>query len=275
LQDFLPSKSYFECWTTLAALAASSTRIRICTLLLNNLLRPPSLLAKMGATLDVISNGRLELGIGAGWYEEECHSNGIRFPRPRERIHRLKEAIEIIMELWTKDTVSYAGKYYTLNDAALYPKPIQKPHPPIWTGIMYGKSRMLKVIAEYADAWTVSSLYLPTPDEYQQLKEALNECCRQIDRDPNQIRGALGVGCVIAEDENTVREKVRKFTPMSIAVKNYSAQQMRLEGTSEQLVEKLRLYTGVGVTCFVMNFPDISTYEPIALFSEKVMPAFR
>jgi len=275
LQDFSLTKSYFECWTTLSALVASTTRIRFCTILLNNLFRSPSLLAKMGATLDVISNGRLEFGIGAGWYEEECQSNGIQFPAPPERIQRLKEAIEIIKELWTKDKVSFNGRYYTLKDAVSYPKPIQKPHPPIWTGIMYGKRRMLKLIAKYADTWTISSLYLPTPDEYRQLREALDARCHEIGRDPNQLRGALGIGCVIAEDEKTLREKVRKFKPTTISVRNYSARQMRLEGTPEQLIEKLRLYADQGVTTFVMNFPDISTFEPIRLFSEKVMPAIR
>jgi alkanesulfonate monooxygenase SsuD/methylene tetrahydromethanopterin reductase-like flavin-dependent oxidoreductase (luciferase family) len=275
LQDVSPSNPYFEGWTTLSALAAETNRIRLSTVLMNNLLRNPSLLAKMGATLDVISGGRLNFGIGAGWYSEECTSYGIPFPRPLERIQRLEEAIEIIKELWTRDDVSFSGKYYTLKDAVLNPKPVQKPHPPIWTGIMHGRRRMLRVIARHADAWTISSLYLPTPKEHQQMKEALDDCCRQVGRDPNQIQQALGIGCVIAEDENRVREKVEKFKPMSISVKDYSANQMRLEGTPQQLIEKLRAYTNVGVTCFVMNFPDVATIEPIRMFSEKVMPAFK
>ena len=274
LQDMSPSKPYFEGWTTLSALAAETSRIRLCTVLMNNLFRHPSLLAKMSATLDVISGGRLNFGIGAGWYSEECASYGIPFPRPLERIQRLEEAIEIIKELWTRDDVSFAGKYYTLKNAILNPKPIQKPHPPIWTGIMHGRRRMLRVIAKHADAWTISSLYLPTPKEHQQMTIALDNCCREVGRDPNQIKQALGIGCVIAEDENRVREKVEKFKPMSISVKDYSAKQMRLEGTPQQLIEKLRAYTNAGVTCFVMNFPDITTIEPVRLFSEKVISAF-
>ena len=275
LQDVSPSRPYFEGWTTLSALAAETSRIRLCTVLMNNLFRHPSLLAKMSATLDVISGGRLNFGIGAGWYSEECASYGIPFPRPLERIQRLEEASEIIKGLWTRDDVSFAGKYYTLKNASLNPKPIQKPHPPIWTGIMHGRRRMLKVIAKHADAWTISSLYLPTPEEHQEMKEALDDCCREVGRDPNQIQQALGIGCVIAEDENRVREKAEKFKPMSINVKDYSAKQTRLEGTPQQLIEQLRGYTNVGVTCFVMNFPDITTIEPVRLFSEKVMPAFK
>ena len=275
LQDVSPSKPYFESWTTISALAAETRRIRLCTVLMNNLFRHPSLLAKMSATLDVISGGRLNFGIGAGWYSEECVSYGIPFPKPIERIQRLEEAVQIIRELWTGDEVSFAGKYYTLKNAVLNPKPIQKPHPPIWTGIMHGRSRMLRVIAKHADAWTISSLYLPTPVELQQMRETLDGCCRELGRDPNQIQQALGVGCVIAEDENRVRAKAEKFKPMSISVKDYSAKQTRLEGTPQQLIEKLRTYTNAGVTCFVMNFPDITTIEPVRLFSEKVIPAFR
>jgi alkanesulfonate monooxygenase SsuD/methylene tetrahydromethanopterin reductase-like flavin-dependent oxidoreductase (luciferase family) len=229
----------------------------------------------MSATLDVISKGRLNLGIGAGWYSEECASYGVSFPKPLERIQRLEEAIEIIREMWTRDEVTFTGKYYTLKKASLNPKPIQKPHPPIWTGIMYGGRRMLKTIAKYADAWTISSLYLPTPEELNQMQNKLDECCRAVGRDTNQIQQALGIGCVISENEEGVRMKVERFKPTSIDVKDYSARQMRLEGTPSQLVEKLRAYTKVGVTCFVMNFPDISALEPIRLFSEKVMPAFK
>ncbi len=275
LQDFSPSKPYFEGWTTLSALAAETSRIRLCTVLMNNLFRHPSLLAKMSSTLDIISNGRLNLGIGAGWYSEECVSFGVPFPRPFERIQRLEETFEIVKRLWTQDTVTFQGKYYSLENAVMNPKPVQKPHPPIWTGIMYGKRRMLNVIAKHADLWTISGLYLPTPMELQEMNKALDEACRTIGRDPDQIEQALGIGCVIAEDEPRLREKLERFKPISLDVKDYSTKQMRLEGTPEQLIEKLRAYTSVGVTRFVMNFPDVATLEPVRLFSEKVMPAFK
>jgi alkanesulfonate monooxygenase SsuD/methylene tetrahydromethanopterin reductase-like flavin-dependent oxidoreductase (luciferase family) len=274
-QDTTPSRPYLECWTTLSALAAETKRIRLSTVLVNNLFRHPSLLAKMSSTLDVISRGRLNLGIGAGWYSEECAAFGVPFPKPLERIQRLEETFEIVKRLWTQDTVTFQGKYYSLKDAVLEPKPVQKPHPPIWTGIMYGKRRMLNVIAKHADLWTISSLYLPTPKEHQEMKKALDEACRTVGRDPNQIQQALGIGCVIAEDEPRLREKAERFKPISLNVKDYSTKQMRLEGTPQQLIEKLRAYTSVGVTCFVMNFPDVATLEPVRLFSEKVMPAFR
>lgn len=273
--DTSPSKPYFEGWTTLSALAAETKHIRLNTVLMNNLFRHPPLLAKMSSTLDIISGGRLNLGVGAGWYSEECVSYGVPFPNPLERIQRLEETFEIIKRLWTQDTVTFDGKYYSLKDAVMNPKPIQKPHPPIWTGIMHGKRRMFKVIAKHADVWTISGLYLPTPKEHQEMKMTLDEACREVGRDPDQIEHALGVPCVIAEDERSLREKVERFKPTSISVKGYSVKQVRLEGTPQQLIERLRAYTRVGVTCFVMNFPDVATLEPVRIFSEKVMPAFR
>ena len=134
---------------------------------------------------------------------------------------------------------------------------------------------MLKVIAKHADLWTISSLYLPTPKEVQEMRTALEEACLAVARDPNEIQQALGIGCVIAEDELRLREKLERFKPSSINVKDYSMKQVRLEGTPQQLIEKLRAYANVGVTCFVMNFPDIATQEPVRLFSEKVIPAFK
>lgn len=275
LQDFFSSAPYFECWTTLSALATLTKRIRLCTVLVNNLFRHPALVAKMGATLDVISGGRLELGIGAGWYEEECIANGIQFPRPPERIQRLEEAIQVIEKLWTENNVSFAGKYYTLKNATLNPKPMQTPHPPIWTGIMYGGRRMLKVIAKYADVWTISGLYLPQPGEYEKLRRALEANCREIGRNPDSLQAGLGVGCIIAEDEAKAREKIQKFPPSSLSVKNYTSQQKRIEGTPDQCIEQLRRYTEAGVTRFLMNFPDITTIKPVKLFAEEVIPAFR
>lgn len=275
LHDFLPSKSYLECWTAISALAEATQRIRLCTVVLNNLFRHPSLVAKMAATLDGISGGRLDLGIGAGWYESERISNGIPFPRASVRIEQLEEAIEVMERLWTADNVSFSGKYYTLKNASSNPKPVQSPHPPIWIGIMKGRSRMLKVIAKHADVWTISSIYLPEPSEYQQIRTTLENYCHESGRDFDRIRSGVGIGCVVAENESKVREKVRKFPPTSLSVKNYTAQQMRLEGTPDRCVEKLRMYAQIGVTRFVMNFPDITTTEPIRLFGEKVVPAFR
>jgi alkanesulfonate monooxygenase SsuD/methylene tetrahydromethanopterin reductase-like flavin-dependent oxidoreductase (luciferase family) len=275
LQHFLPSDTYLECWTTLSALAEVTQRIRLCTVVLNNLFRHPPLLAKMAATLDNISGGRLDFGIGAGWYEDECISNGISFPNAAVRVQQLEEAIEIIEKLWTMGSVSYTGKYYSLKNAYSNPKPVQSPHPPIWIGVMRSGTRMMKAIAKYADIWTISSLYLPEPKEYQRIRSALEQYCYDSGRKLDDMGSALGIGCVVAEDEEKLREKVRKFPAVSVSTRKYEARQMRLEGTHDQCVKKLRAYADAGVSRFVMNFPDIATTEPIRLFADKVMPAFR
>jgi alkanesulfonate monooxygenase SsuD/methylene tetrahydromethanopterin reductase-like flavin-dependent oxidoreductase (luciferase family) len=127
----------------------------------------------MAATFDVVSNGRLEFGIGAGWFEPEFKAYGISFPKPRVRIAQLQEALELTKNLWTKNTTTFRGKYYSLDEAFCNPKPIQKPHPPIWIGIMMRGKRMLETIARYADGWAISSLYLPSPEEYVKRNKEL------------------------------------------------------------------------------------------------------
>jgi alkanesulfonate monooxygenase SsuD/methylene tetrahydromethanopterin reductase-like flavin-dependent oxidoreductase (luciferase family) len=126
------NKHNLECWTTLSALAAATERIRLGTQVLCNTYRNPALLAKMSATLDYISGGRLEFGIGAGsnWDEGEHRAYGIPFPTPIERIRRMEEAITIIKKLWTEENASFIGRYYTIHDAICNPKPLQTPHPP-------------------------------------------------------------------------------------------------------------------------------------------------
>jgi len=275
LQDISSTKAYMECWTTLSALAEATRSIRLCTILLNNLFRHPTLVAKMAATLDGISRGRLDFGIGAGWLEDECVSNGIQFPGPASRVERLDEAIEIIRNLWTRDDVTFEGKHYSLMHASSNPKPVQRPHPPIWTGIMYGGSHMLRLIAKHADVWTISGLYRPSPDDYRRMRSIIEGYCKEIGRDTNTIRSGVGIGCVVAEDERGVEERTKRFPPVTISTKGYAARQMRLEGTPDQCIESLRDYLAAGVTCFVMGFPDITTNDPIRLFGEKIIPALR
>lgn len=141
-----------EGWTLLAALAARTTRLRVGVMVTGNTYRHPAVLAKMGATVDVISGGRLDFGIGAGWNEEESSAYGIPLYAPGERIARLGEACEVIRRLWTERAVTFEGKYYQLHDAYCEPKPLQHPHPPIVIGGS-GEQKTLRVVARYADIW--------------------------------------------------------------------------------------------------------------------------
>jgi len=140
-----------ECWTVLSALAEVTREIRIGPLVTCNMFRYPSLLAKMAATVDMISKGRLNFGIGAGWHETEALAYGIPFPKGSIRVEMLDEALSIIKKLWTEEEASFKGKHYSVNKAVCLPKPIQKPHPPILIG--GGGNKMLRLIAKHADAW--------------------------------------------------------------------------------------------------------------------------
>lgn len=177
----------FEGWTLLAAMAASTRRVRIGLLVTGMVYRHPALLAKQAVTVDHLSGGRLEFGIGAGWTAVEEAMFGI--DGTDHRVGRLAEGIEVLKMLWTADRASFEGRHYRLRDAVGIPKPIQKPHPPIWIGA--GKPLVLQVAARHADVWNPSGDGLPAA---LASAEGLRLACRAIGRDPAEIRWAAQFG---------------------------------------------------------------------------------
>lgn len=155
-----------ECWTSLSGLASVTKKLRLGTLVLCNSYREPSVLAKMASTLDNISNGRLEFGIGAGWFEAEYRAYGIPFENAPVRISRLREGIQVIKKMWTEENPRFEGKYYTIRDAFCNPKPVQEPHPPIWIGGS-GEKLLLRVVAEFADGCNVAG-WTGKPKDFKQ-----------------------------------------------------------------------------------------------------------
>jgi alkanesulfonate monooxygenase SsuD/methylene tetrahydromethanopterin reductase-like flavin-dependent oxidoreductase (luciferase family) len=268
-----PNDSVLECWTTLTALAASTSTIRLGTLVLCNNFRHPPVLAKMAATFDTISNGRLDLGIGAGWYRPEYEAYGIPFQEASVRISQLAEGLEIIKRMWTEEKTTFLGQYYDVKNAICIPKPLQKPHPPIWVGVMIGKKRMFDIVAKHGDGWTISSLYLPTPTEYKSQLEILQTYCKTRGRNPEGVKKALGVGCIIAENKAALQKKLEKFKPGKVSIDIYQTVQPRLIGTPDELVERFREYINAGATHFLINFPDVTDDETIRLFSDRVIKA--
>jgi F420-dependent oxidoreductase-like protein len=176
-----PTGPYLEGWTLLAGLAAVTTRIRIGVLVSCNTFRHPALLAKEAVTVDHISNGRLELGFGAGWYEPEHAMFGIDLGPPGERVARFDEAVVVVDQLLRNEAATFEGRYYTLRDAAFRPGPIQKPRPPLTIGA-HGP-RMLKLCARYADSWNSFG----TVAEISARNQMLNEFCAEVGRDPGEI----------------------------------------------------------------------------------------
>jgi F420-dependent oxidoreductase-like protein len=197
------SGDILEAWTLLAGLAATTTRIRIGTLVTGNVYRHPGVLAKMAVTVDHLSGGRLEMGIGAGGDDEADRMLGIAPSSARERIERLDEACRVLKLLWTEPVSSFAGKHYQLVDAQADPKPVQRPGPPIWIGSS-GERYGLRVVAEHADVWLNSSRAAQDPDELvrlQHLSEVLDRHCADVGRDPAAIRRAVQVALPADDDE--------------------------------------------------------------------------
>ena len=172
-----------EGWTTLAALAAETSRIRIGLMVTGNTYRHPAVLASIAATVDIVSNGRLDLGIGAGWNEYEHNSMGIPLYAPGQRIRRLDEACQIIKQLFTQHTTTFEGRYYQLKEARHEPKPVQQPHPPFVIGGS-GEQLTLRVVAKHANVWN----FVAGPvDVFQHKVGVLKQHCQAVGRDFDTI----------------------------------------------------------------------------------------
>jgi F420-dependent oxidoreductase-like protein len=172
-----------EGWTTLTALAQATTRLRLGTLVTGIHYRHPAVLANMATTLDIVSQGRLELGLGAGWNEEESRAYGIELGTPSQRSDRFEEACEIIVSLLTQETTTFHGQYYELKDARNEPKPVQRPHPPLCVGGS-GEKRTLRTAARFAQHWNFVG---GTPDEFAHKRDILHQHCADLGRDPSEI----------------------------------------------------------------------------------------
>jgi F420-dependent oxidoreductase-like protein len=172
-----------EGWVTLTALAQATTRLRMGTLVTGIHYRHPTVLANMAASLDIVSHGRLELGIGAGWNEEESGAYGIELGGPKERSDRFEEACEVLVGLLSQETTDFSGSYYQLASARCEPKPVQRPHPPIVIG-GNGEKRTLRTTARFAQHWNYVG---GTPEEFARKRDVLHAHCRDIGRDPGEI----------------------------------------------------------------------------------------
>jgi F420-dependent oxidoreductase-like protein len=234
IQPSRPSGDYFEAWTLLAGLAAVTTRIRVGVLVSSNTFRHPSLLAKQAVTLDHISNGRLELGLGAGWYAPEHPMFGLEFWSPKERVERFEEAVELIHTWLTSETTSYSGRYYQLEDAPTRPRPVQQPRPPLV--LAAHRPRMLRIIARYADTWNSFG----TVEEMRERNAQLDEACASIDRDPTSIvRSLYGWAAMMPNDPwdsvEAFRDMVGRYA--EAGVNEFLIDQPRLE--QEAVLERV------------------------------------
>ena len=178
-----PTGPCMEGWTTLTALAQATQRLRVGVLVTGNVYRHPAVLANMAATLDIISNGRLELGLGAGWNEEECAAYGIDLPPLKERFDRFDEACQVVLGLLRDETTDFDGTHYRLTAARCEPKPVQRPHPPLCIG-GGGEKRTLRSVARYAQHWNFPGGGVET---LTHKRAVLEEHCADVGRDPSEI----------------------------------------------------------------------------------------
>jgi F420-dependent oxidoreductase-like protein len=263
----MPELEYLECWTTLTALAMRTTRLRLGTLVLCNSYRNPALVAKMAATFDRISGGRLELGIGAGWMDEEYRGYGYHFPSTRVRIEQLEEGLEVIERLFAEPRSTFQGKYYALDDAPNEPKPVQRPRPPITIGGA-GERLLLKVVAKYADRWNCP---MNAAHELPHKLEVLRLHCAEAGRDPAAITVSEQVIVVMGADAADFATRWTLAKQLLGGFADLDAVAVR--GTPDQVAAGLREKAAKGVRLFTIMFGDLAAPETIRLFGERVLPA--
>lgn len=265
-----------EGWTTLAVVAGQTRRVRLGTIHLCNGFRSPALVAKMAATLDALSGGRLIFFFDAGWRREEFVAYGYSWEDDTVRLARLLEALEVVRRLWTGGPVSYAGQYYRLDQAVCRPQPVQRPHPPIWLGEAR-HPRLLEAIARYADGWNSVPA---SPRLYAEKLAAVRAACARLGRDPATLELSLETQVLVGADRGEVRRVMERIAALA---ERYGqpvpeppeAESPWLVGTPDEVVDQLRSYTALGVRHVLLWFMDFPETAGLRLFAERVLPAFR
>jgi F420-dependent oxidoreductase-like protein len=257
-----------ECWTTLSALSAVTKKIKLGTIVTCNSFRNPALLAKMAATVDNISNGRLEIGIGAGVQKKEHNAYGFSFPSSKNRIERLNEAVEIIKKLWTENKAKYNGKHYTIRDAVCEPKPVQKPSPLITIG-GGGEKLTLKVTARHADRYDWG--YIPTIKIYKRKLKILEKYCEAVGRNFNEIeRSCWPAGQIfIGSNRKELEKNIPQWLPQGFPLEDF--EQANFIGTPDDFKRQLQQYMNLGVTHFMLFFGDLPDSKGLKLFAESIL----
>jgi F420-dependent oxidoreductase-like protein len=258
-----PQASVFECWTTLTALLCETSRIHLGPFFLCNGYRKPALVAKMAATLDHISQGRLELGMGAGWKDDEYLAYGYTFGPPRERIEQLDEAVTLMKMMWSGNAVSFQGKHYQIKEAVCRPTPVQRGGPRLWIG-GGGEQLTLKVAAKHAQACNFSgrSTSLTT---FQHKVTVLHHHCASIGRDPNEIIKSVTLEIILGKTRNDATRR-EKTAPPSLTPET------RFVGTPDQCIAFLQQFIDAGATYFMLHIEDLLT--SLELFEREVLPSF-
>jgi F420-dependent oxidoreductase-like protein len=258
----VPEADVLEGTSAMSALAVATDKLRIGSLVLCNSFRNPGLLAKVLATVDNLSNGRLEIGLGAGWMEEEYRAYGYEFPSIGARLRQLDEGIQILKLLMAKKCATFDGRYYKLADAYCNPKPVQKPHPPITIGGS-GEKLMLRIVAKHADRWNCPAGYR----NFEHKLDVLKQHCDAVGREIAEINISEQLLVCIGADDAEVETKWKLAQRLPFW-------RTGIKGTPSQLIAQLRDRAGKGISFFTVIFGDMNSNQSIDLFAHEVMPAF-
>jgi F420-dependent oxidoreductase-like protein len=247
----------FEVWMSLAAIARDTKRVRLGQIVTCNGYRNPALLAKMASTLDVLSHGRLNFGIGAGWYEHEYRAYGYPYPDAPERLRMLREALQVIHAMWEQEEAHFEGTYYQVRGAINQPKGVQKPHIPILIG-GGGEKVTLKLVAQYGDACNV----LGDLETITHKLAVLKGHCETLGRDYATIHRTTGAVCSIADSD----EEALALLPVDVRAK---LRDTSLVGSSETIRQRISALEAAGIEELILDFPSATDLTPLYRFAHE------
>lgn len=265
----LPTQPALEGWTLATGLLARTTTLRVGHLVINNNMRHPSLLAKMATTLDVMSGGRLDLGIGSGSYEAEHHEAGLPWGTLAERTERLEESLEIITRMFAGERTTFEGKHYQVQDLPNLPPPVQSPRPPIHIGGV-GPRYTLPLVARYADVWNIPTYGL---NRWKEAAAALDTECEKAGRDPASLQRSLEAVLVLASEGEEL-DRARTGAQRRYPGEGWGLEAGGFVGGPEAVVERIRTFVAGGITKFVFFPSDRGGETTLRLLAEEVIPQF-
>ena len=255
-----------DCWTGLAALASCTERVRLGTLVAAAGFRPPSILAKLTSSLDVISGGRLVVGLGAGWRESEHRAYGLPFPPIGERLERLEETLQILRAMWTEERAHFEGRHFSIDGAICSPKPVQRPHPPLLIGGS-GRRVTLRLAAQYA---AMHNIGVGDVAECRHVLAALREHCDRLGRDSDSIEKSRLTPILFADSAADAERRADALRPAGESAERFRSRTTM--GTPESVAEQLAAYAELGIETFIVSFWDVDDLTPLETLMREVAP---
>ncbi len=264
-----PTRAALDAWATLSALAAATTTVRLGTMVSPASFRHPSVLAKMVVTADHVSGGRIDLGLGAGWHEREHEAYGFPFASARERVDVLEEQLQIILGNWADGPFSFDGEHYALRDLDAWPKPVQRPHPPLIMGGSAGP-RVVRLAATYADEYNTA---FPTLADVRERKSMVDQACENAGRDPLpfSVMTGIAVGATQSEYEQRMRARAEKMGADGDRLVAEPPESW-ITGTIEQAAEQLGALADAGVSRVMCQHYAHEDLEAVALIGAELAP---